>query len=242
MSRYLPVIEVILVIWAISDCLQRRQSRAWIFVVLVFPIVGAVLYFAWTRNWFGRISWAMATGWSGGGDGTDVVGEGTPAELQKKGAALVRRGRHDEAVEVLEELLAREGPTVPSEARYDIAMAYKTLGRYRDARDQLSLIVGDDAKFHAGQAFLELADCHYQMKDQEQALKLFEQLLRIVRFPEARYKYGILLDQADRVNEAAEQMKLLLHEMDSAPEFHRDNNRRYAKSAREYLEKKKEQF
>ena len=240
MGEYLPIIEVILVIWAISDCIQRRRSYAWIFVVLVFPIVGALLYFAWTRNWLGRMSWATAIGRSGAGDADDVTGEGSPAAFQKMGIALARKERYHEAIQVFEQLLAHEGPAVPAEARFEIAMAYKAVGRYRDARDQLSLIVGDDPKFHVGEGLLELADCHQQMKDEAQALTLLEQLLRLVRFPEARYKYGVLLDHAGRTDEAAEQMKLLLGELDSAPEFHRQNNKRYAKLAKEYLAKRKE--
>ena len=235
MSRYLWIIEFILVVWAISDCLERRESRFWILVVIVFPIAGALLYFTYTRNWLGRFRWAMVMGHSRAGDAGDVVGEGTPAALQRMGDALVRRQRYPEAVAVFERLLESEGPSVPPEARFDIAMAYKALGRFRDARDQLSLIVGQDPGFRAGQALLELADCHDQMQEKEQALRLFEQLLRITRFPEARYKYGMALDRAGQTGEAAEQMRHLLEELEGAPEFHRKNNRRFAKLAKEYL-------
>jgi len=237
MSRYLEILWIILFVWAISDCLQRRESGFWIFIIVIFPILGALLYFAWTRNWLGRISWAMAVGRAGMDCDADVVGEGTPAALQRKGSALARRGRPREAIAVFEKLLEREGPAVPPEARFEIAMTYKALGRYRDARDQLSLVIGADPKFRAGQAFLELADCHCQMNDEPRALTLLEQSLRIIRSPEARYKYGILLDHAGRTDEAVEQMKLLFEEMDSAPEFHRKNYQRYAKLAREYLQK-----
>jgi hypothetical protein len=241
MSEYLPIIDLILVIWAIGDCVQKRHSYAWIFVVIVFPIFGPLLYFAFTRNWFGQISWAMVTGRPRAGDNEDVVGEGTPAALQKMGIVLARRERYNEAIGVFEQLLAHEGPSVPPEARFEIAMAYKAVGRYRDARDQLSLILGDDPKFHVGEGMLELADCYDQMKDEAQALRLLEQLLRLVRFPEARYKYGLLLDRAGRAAEAAEQMSLLLNELDSAPDFHRKNNKRYAKLAKEFLQKKKDE-
>jgi len=235
MSRYLIALNVILVVWAIADCLKRRENFFWIFIIVIFEMLGALLYFAWTRNWLGRISWATVSHRSGTDYAGDVVGEGTPAALQRQGAALARRGRYDEAVEVFERLLEREGPAVPPDARFEIAMTYKAVGRHRDGRDQLSLILGDDPKFRAGEAFLELVDCYIQMKDEAQALKLLEQMLRIIRVPEARYNYGILLDRAGRKNEAAEQMRLLLEEIGSAPEFHRRNNRRFAKLARQFL-------
>ena len=233
MGRFLPVLEVILVIWAISDCLSRRENRFWILVVLIFPIGGALLYFAWTRNWLGRVS--LATAGRGARSDWDVVGEGTPAAMQRRGSALYRRGHHKEAVEVLEDLLSREGPNVPAEARYDIAMAYKALGRYRDARDQLSLIVGDEPKFHGGEAFFELADCYEQMKDDAKAQDLYQQLLRQINLPQARYRYGVLLDRLGHKTVAVEQMKALLDDLEKSPEFHRRNNRRYAKLAKEYL-------
>jgi len=239
MSRYLPVLHVILAVWAITDCVHRRENQFWVFVVLVFPIFGPLLYFAWTRNWLGRALWAMATGRAGRDCDAEIVGEGSPAALQKRGSALVRRGHYKEALESFEKLLEREGPAVPVDARFEIAMAYKAVGRHRDARDQLSMIVGENPKFRTGQAFLELADCYSETQDDAQALTLLEQLLRVVRFPEARYKYAILLDRMGRTDEAAEQMKQMLDELDSAPEFHRKNNRRYAKLARQFLAERK---
>jgi len=237
MSRYLWIIEVILVLWAISDCVERRESRFWILVVIIFPLAGALLYFAYTRNWLGRFPWAMVTGRAGARGPNDFAGEGTPAALQKMGDALVRRGRYPEAVAVFERLLESEGPSVPPEARFDIAMAYKALGRFRDARDQLSLIVGRDPRFHAGEALLELADCHGQMRETEQARTSYEQLLGLMSLPEARYRYGVLLDGLGQKSVAAEQMKRLLDDLDKSPEFHQQKNRRFAKLAEEYLRK-----
>ncbi|KPL12902.1 hypothetical protein AMJ85_00910 [candidate division BRC1 bacterium SM23_51] len=233
------VVSVVLVVWAISDCVRRRHHPFWIVIIVLFwYLVGPLLYFAWTRNWIGQFTHASeaARARSGGPRvAWDSAGEGTPAALQKRGAQLLRRGRYKEAIEVLEGLLEREGPTTPLEVRYDIALAYKALERYRDARDQLSLVVGQDPKFRTGRAFLDLADCHFQMDDEQQAMNLFQQLLRVIRFPEARYKYGILLDRAGKAAAAAEQMRLLIGELDTAPEFHRHNNRRFARLAKKYL-------
>jgi len=233
MARYLEIIYLILVIWAITDCLQRGQNRLWILVVIIFPLFGSLLYFAWTRNWLGRTVWVR--GAAGADARWDVVGEGTPAALQRKGAQLLHAGKFDQAVALLEKLLEREGPAVPPTARYDIAIAYKELGRFRDARDQLNLLVGADPKFHAGLALLELADCCEQMHDDEQARTLFEQLLQLINLPEARYRYGLLLNRIGQRSAAAEQMKLLLDELDQSPEFYRNDNRRYAKLAKEFL-------
>lgn len=232
---------VILVVYTISDCLRRREHGFWIVIILLFWFgLGPLLYLAWTRDWIGRLSRAAAAGAAHRG-GPEVAWDArsmaTLAALQQRGAVLVRRGRYKEAVEVLEEVLEREGPAVPLEVRYDAAMAYKALGRHRDARDQLSLICGEEPKFRAGQAFLELADCHFQMDDEDQARNLMAQLLRFIRFPEARYKYAILLDRAGETSAAVEQMNLILNELDDAPEFHRRNNKKYARMAKRYLRK-----
>jgi len=236
---FLGILNLVLMAAAAVDCLRRREQLLWIVFIVIFQFFGALLYFAYTYNLLGRLG-AVGAGvrreprraarvW-------DVpAGDGTPAQLQVQGARLVSRGQHKEAIAVFEQLLDREGPHVPLDARYNLALAYKAVGRWRDARDQLSLVVGEDPRFRAGQAFLELADCHYQMDDNMQARNLFEQLLRIIRFPEARYKYGILLDHMGNQRAAAEQMRLLLGELDAAPEFHRRNNRRYAKLAKRYL-------
>ena len=233
------IVCILWVIVSIQDCLRRREHPFWIVILVVFwPGVGPLLYWAWTRDWIGRLSRAAAAGGGtrrGRAAVWDVVGADTPAALQQRGATLVRRGRHAEAVEVLEDLLSREGPRAPQEVRYDIAMAYKALGRYRDARDQLSLIVGEAPRYRVGQAVLELVDCHIQMDGEDRARSLMEQLLRIVRFPEARYKYAILLDGAGEKSAAVEQMNLILSELDDAPEFHRRNNKKYARMAKRYL-------
>lgn len=232
MGKILALVYLVLIIGAITDCARRNANQAWLFVIILFPL-GPLIYFAWTGNWLGR---ALRARRAVSDSESDFVGEGTPAQLQKKGAQLVRRGRHSEAVEVLEELLEHEGPAVPPKARYDIAMAYKALGRFRDARDQLSLIIGKDPEYLAGQAFLELADCFDQMGDSDKALRSYEQLLRYTRFPQARYNYGMLLDRMGRKDEAAEQMKMILHDMDKAPEFFQKDNRRFAKMAQQYVE------
>jgi len=147
----------------------------------------------------------------------------------------VRRGRHDEAVAVFEKLLEHEGPAVPSDARFDIALAYKSLGRWRDALDQLGLIVGTNPMFRSGEALLEFADCHEQLHDDRQARMAYEQLLKTSSLPEARYRYGILLDRSGEKAAAAEQMRLLLAELDQSPDFYRHQKRHFAKMAKRFL-------
>jgi hypothetical protein len=231
------VLYILLVVWTVADCIRRREHGFWIVLVILLPFVGPLMYWAFTRDWVGKLTLASQGGSWGGKRARvyEVTGEDTPAALQKKGGQLLREGRHEEAVEVLEEALGREGPHAPLDLRYKIALGYKALGRFRDASDQLSLVVGDDPKYRAGQAFLELADTHQQMGDHGRARKLFDQLIRTIRFPEARYRYGLLLDQTGDQTAASEQMRQLLDELDTAPEFHRKNNRRFARLAKRYL-------
>jgi hypothetical protein len=240
-KKLLQLLYIIWVVWTITDCVRRREHNFWIVIVLLFPGIGPLLYWAWTRDWIGKLTMAGERRRATRGPSPrvvwDVAGADTPAALQKKGALLVERGEYEAAVHVLEDLLAREGPSAPNEVHYNVALAYKALGRFRDARDQLSLVVGDDPKYRTGQAFLELADCHFQMGDEARARDLFRQLLNVVRFPEARYKYGILLDRAGNRDEAVEQMRLLLNELDEAPAFHKRNNRRFRKLAKQYLKR-----
>lgn len=231
---------VLLVAYAIYDCWKRKEHPFWMAIILLFAPVwglGPFLYLAWTRNWLGKMTDASDRRQSRRAEAriVDVPGIDTPAALHKRAQVLIRQGKYQEAIKLLEEVLVREGSSVPHEVRFDIAAAYKAIERYRDARDQLSMIVGDDPQFRTGQAFLELADCHYQMNENKKAMDMFRQLLKYIRFPEARYKYAVLLDNEGETSAAVEQMNLLISEIDNAPDFHRHNNRKYAKLAKKYL-------
>jgi tetratricopeptide (TPR) repeat protein len=243
----LVVGAIVLVVYTISDCLRRREHPFWIVIIVLFWMyIGPLIYLAWTRNWLGRLGGGGGGGFTdafggrfGGGRGAarvvDIQGVDTPDAMHKRARVLLRKGKYEQAIELLEEALVREGPHASLELRYDCAMTYKHVGRYRDARDQLSLIVGEDLQYRAGQAFLELADCHQEMGEKQRARELYEQLLERIRFPEARYRYGLLLENLGEMGKAKEQMQALLDEMKNAPDFHKHNNRRYSKLAKQFL-------
>ncbi len=237
MYRLHQILYIVLIVWAITDCLRRRENPFWILVIVIIPFLGPLLYVAWTRNWLGRAVQAAASSRMGAaGEGYfDPAAEDSPAALQRKGAELVRRGRFPEAIKTLEKVLEREGPAAPPEVRYNIAIAYKDAGRYRDARDQLRLIVSRDPKFFRGAAMLELADCLEQMKDDEAARKVYEQLLQMIRLPEGRYRYGVLLDRTGSTRQAVEEMQRLIRDFEQSPEHHRRENRHFFNLAKEFL-------
>ncbi len=239
MSNFHQILYIILVVWALTDCLRRRENGFWILVIVIIPFLGPLLYFAWTRNWLGRALQGAASR-RAGAEGSDFepVAEDSPAALQRKGAALVRRGRFSEAIKTLEKLLEREGPAAPHEVRYHIAIAYKEAGRYRDARDQLRLIVLHDPKFLRGAAMLELADCLEQLKDDEGARKVYEQLLQMIRLPEGRYRYGMLLDRTGHTHRAVEEMQRLVSDFEQSPDHHRKENRHFFNLAKEFLKRR----
>ncbi|MCX8037046.1 MAG: tetratricopeptide repeat protein [Candidatus Sumerlaeia bacterium] len=239
MSSFHQILYILLVVWAITDCLRRRENGFWILVIVIIPFLGPLLYFAWTRNWLGRAvqRTAIPRGAAAEGGYFDPVAEGSPAALQRKGAELVRRGRFSEAIKTLEKLLEREGPAAPPDVRYNIAIAYKEVGRYRDARDQLRLIVMENPKFFRGAAMLELADCLEQLKDDEAARKVYEQLLQMIRLPEGRYRYGMLLDRTGHTHRAVEEMQRLIRDFEESPEHHRKENRHFFNLAKEFLKR-----
>ena len=211
---FIKIVMVLLAFFAAVDCLRRREDAFWFFIIICLPIIGPIIYFAYTRDWTGTFSeseWHRLLYTSGGPSLSRLKERAktrdTPDAWQEYGSALAAAGKNSAAIEALELILKREGLNTQSEVRFQLAVVYKRIKRLRDALDQLRLILSSEPGFRYGEVQIELADCLQLQNDDQAAEEIYLKVINKYQSAQASYQYGILLKKMGQQEKALEQMQ-----------------------------------
>ncbi len=190
----------ILALVAIVDVVRVGASWYWIWIILMFPGLGAIAYFVVVRS-----------GWLSGRTGAlspatarrlqarrrireldvQLVHWRGPAVLAEKGDELLVLGQYEAALAHF--LEAQKNGGAIEDVKFGLAQAYQMLGRFREAVPPLDELVKTTPDAYLGRARLQLGRSLDESDQKERAEQVLRQVLERRTSIEAQVRLARLL-------------------------------------------------
>ena len=198
-------------IWMVIDAVQRRAEFYWLLIILLFPLLGSIVYFFAVKmrdvpprrsqqtseqevkrpsigSWRPGNPFAMA-----------------PVELATADA-LESQDRHDEAIPRYEHVLKRQPGN--HQALHGLARCMLGIGRPERAVELLGELLAEDNSYRNYSAALEYAEALWQAGQREDCLQVLEQLVSVtgrINHRVALAHYCLAADLPGRARKVLEQ-------------------------------------
>ena len=230
---------------------RTKRPIAWIFVILLFPVLGALAYFL--AEVLGGSSMAAARP---GGEATVHA-----LDAQRRRKLVAERPRLEErlaAADTVENRLAVADACIAERAyeraaalyaacltgplEHDprillgLARAHFGLGKYKAVRRSLETLVGANPGFRSPDGHLLYARTLEQLDEHDAALAEYDALDATFPGEEARYRHGSLLAGLGRSADARAVFEHVLRNERAAPEHYRDRERMWIDQSRAALD------
>ncbi len=229
----------IIALVAIVDCVRLGAPWYWIWIILAFPMIGAVAYFVVVRSgWLGGRQTAMSpdtarrlqarrrlreinvqlTHWRG------------PAVLAEAGEELLVLGKHKEAEKHF--LEARENGAGIDDVNFGLAQTYQMQGRFGDAVPLLDELVQAQPDAYLGRAMLQLGRSLDESGEKERAEKVLRDVLERRTVIEAQVRLARLLLARGEKTEAQRLLQEVKTDAANLPRYLRRQHRSWIWTAR----------
>ncbi len=233
---YLPWI---LNLVAIVDVVRVGASWYWIWIILMFPGLGAIAYFVVVRSgWLGDRGRALSPAsarrlqsrrrirqldvqlnhWRG------------PAVLAEKGDELLILAKYDDALRHF--LEAKENGGAIEDVNFGLAQAYQVLGRFADAVPPLDELVEATPDAYLGRALLQLGRSLDESGEKERAEKVLRQVLARRTSIEAQVRLARLLFARGQNDEGARLLAEVKSDAALLPRYLRREHGAWIRAAR----------
>jgi len=223
-------------VWMLVDAIRRRSSFIWKLLIFLIPLAAITYFFLYKLpELTGR---RPAAGTARGGPTLEELSElarQTPSELNKLAYAdrLAEFSRFPEAIGRYREVL-RLNPQ-SKEALHGLARALLSLGRPREAVEELATLMELEPEFRDYTAALDYAEALWQAGQQEDTIGLLTGLVSVTK----RINHRLALahyskERGDSIT-ARNELDLALSEFASLPESQRKREQRWADRARKQL-------
>lgn len=241
----IPILSLAFQAWMIVDCFQRGAEWYWYLIIMFFGPVGALIYFVAVRQ-----SSAPANFSGNSFPGNYFANKKRLKDIQSKvyynpnalnyldlGNCYYDMRKYQEAIKNYEQTIQQEPDSI--EALYKQALCYIKLGMNEHSIINLEKVINKDPSYQYGEAYLSLADTYYMLGEKQKALDAYQEVLKRNSFFKARYNYGLLLIEFGRNSEAIKQMKEIVIDGDSLPDFVYKRDKKYINLAKGFLAKNK---
>ncbi len=194
---YLPWILNLI---AIVDVVRMGASWYWIWIILMFPGIGAVAYFVVVRSgWLGSRAQSLSPATARRLQARRRIRALTiqlnhwrgPAVLAEMGDELLVLGKYDEALKLF--LEAKENGGAVEDVNFGLAQAHQMLGRYDQAVPMLDELVRQTPDAYLGRAMLQLGRSLDESGDKARAEQVLRQVLERRTIIEAQVRLARLL-------------------------------------------------
>jgi hypothetical protein len=223
-------------LWMAVECVRRGQASPWLWVILVFPAIGAAVYF------FAEVfrPHAFFTRGPRPASGREIARlESEVRRLDNGDAwtnyahALRSRKRFVEALEAAESACARDGKSL--RALYELGLAQMGCGKFAEAAESLARVVEEAPGHDSGDARYALGIAYEKSGDKERALRTLESLSRTTSLPKVLFELASLQAEAGKADEARESLQRIIDEAEYVPSYHEREVRPWVRKARKAL-------
>jgi hypothetical protein len=196
-------VVILLQLSVIYHAMKTRRPYYWIFIIMAFPVLGCLIYFAvevlpgskperGLKKFGSDIAKAVNPDRDMKRHAEELAICGSVENKLKLAEELVERGMFDEAIHLFES--AREGQYMHApDLLYGLARARFFNGDYLDARKLLGELQAHAPRYYSQEVALMSARAAAKFGDRPTALGEIEVLLETFVGLEARYRYAELL-------------------------------------------------
>ena len=230
-----------IILWALTlaHFAWRRPDARWIWVIVLFGPVGALVYIAvevlpdlaLLRQAVDRLGRRKRIR----GLEALVLANPSPGNYEELGELYLDQRKYARARECYDKALARPGDYL--DAHYRRALASMRLGDLPAARKDLELVVAREPKYDSHRAMALLAHACAQTGDVQQAGDYFARAAQSSTLPETDYNYASFLASQGRPDEAREWAERILAHRASMPLYLRRRERPWFRKAKALLKK-----
>jgi hypothetical protein len=230
------IVPIGLAIFAIVHIVRNGSEWWWIPVVLIFPFLGPIAYFAVNGGFarkggvVGQLGARRAARRNIAALESRLQHASLPGLEAELGDELVLLGRHAEAEKHYRAALERLPDRL--DIGYGLALALLATGRAPEALQPLEDVVAKDPRFKFGDAQLRLAHCLQETGQSERAEAVLRELLNRSNIAEAQVRLAVLVASRGQRQESIELASSLLRDAKAWPHYLRRKNRRWVSLAR----------
>ncbi|WP_010470964.1 tetratricopeptide repeat protein [Acaryochloris sp. CCMEE 5410] len=227
--------------YAIFDCIRNDPDRnVWIWLLLFFNYLGAVIYFA-TRM-LPRMNTSSAPSyfkrWTKGRElraaEAAVVNIGKSHQYVQLGNVLLEMSKVTQAEEAFQEAISKEPNHL--DALWGLASVATSAKRWEEAQAYLQQILSLDSEYKRGDASLLLGKVLVSSEQRELAKPHLIQDIKAWSHPEAALILATLQAEDGEKQDAYDILKAMLSKLKACPEFYYRQHRHIANKADRMLQ------
>lgn len=247
--NYIYYLEILIQILLCVHALKTGRSTTWIFILLIFPVVGSLIYIIVElipSLRFSPSNFVMDTT-------EDVVRKINPTrkleklkeEIQfsntlKNKEALADEyllcGYIDEAIEMYKECLKGVYQD-DTKNTFSLAKAYYLKQDYQKSRETLERLVTINKDYREGDVNLLLAQSLEKLNEIELAEKKYTLAINHFIGEEARFRFALFLKNQNRITEANELFNKLIKNVERSPRYVQKEQGRWVKQSKILISK-----
>jgi hypothetical protein len=223
-------------LWMAVECVRRGQACTWLWVILLFPAIGAAVYFFaevfQPRSFFSRGP-RPATARDVARLQSEVKRLDNGEAWTEYARALRSRKRFPEALEAAEKAAARDPRSI--RAFYELGLSQMGCGNFAEAALSLARVVEEAPGHDFGEARYALAVAYEKAGDKEGALRTLESLARTTSLPKVLFQLAHLQAEAGDTRRARESLERIIDESEYVPSYHVREVRPWVRRAKKAL-------
>ncbi len=222
-------------IWMFIDSLKSQQKFFWMAMIVLFGPFGAASYLFFVKLSDNNRKLKLKVK-----DTEEVENLKTLIELHGKayhynelGDIYRKRGDLKQAKEYYEKAVAKDKDMLS--AQYGLAKCLHGLGKYLEAAYVLEDLVAKDRKYDYGNALFGLAESYRMAKNEDKAIKVYEDLFKAYSSFRGYYEYALLLVKKGRLEDAITSMRTLINNAGSLPDYKYQQEKIWIDKAHKFL-------
>ena len=223
------------------DCVKRREERYWLWIIFIFFPLGSVVYFfVFKIQDFGNF-YRVNLGVMDSREIRKLENRLMVSDLTQVRIDLAhlyfKKKNWTQAEEHYKKVLERDETMLT--ARYKLAVCMAHQHQYKDAIENLKMVLEKDPKLDFGNAALTLAKCYEALGDDDKATLEYDNVMKNYSYGEARYRCGMLYDKKGNKEEAVKLMKEIIAHSKDIVSFNKRDEKKWVKGAKQYLSQNK---
>jgi hypothetical protein len=221
------------------DAVRRGRSGTWLWILLVFNPIGAIVYF-FSEYDGGMLRWRgqhlrKVTAADLRHAEAEVHRLGNSANWLLYASALRARSQYPKAVEAARNAVERDSKNV--DAQYELALALFDAGHPVEAAAPLEQVLARDRSFDREQALFLLGKAQLAQGDSQAALRTLEEVGSRSSRPEYLFELASLQGLAGNREPAARTLQRIIHEAELVPPYLQREVRPWVRKAKAGLRK-----
>lgn len=225
--------------WMAVDAVRRGRAGSWLWILLVFNPLGAVVYFfseyvdgglQWRGQHLRRVTAADLRHAE-----AEVRRLGNSATWMQYASALRARKQYTKAVEAAQNAVDRDATSV--DAQYELALALFDAKRPAEAAAPLERVIARDRSFDREQALFLLGQAQLARNEGAAARQTLEEVGSRSSRPEYLFELATLQGRDGDREAAARTLERIIHEAELVPRYLQKEVRPWVRKARAGLRK-----